>query len=304
MDLAKLSAFTVVAEELNFRKSAERLGMSQPPLTRLIASLEEDLGLSLFQRTTRKVSLTAAGLLLFNEARSIFSKLEKIEADVRAVSKIKRGTLEVGFSQTAFLARLPKIIEEFKLRLPGVRFELNQFPRAELIRGLNAGKLDLAFHEGDSEFEGLSRSAVTDEIMGVLVPKTHVFAKRKEIEFRDLKNETLILHPRSENSDHFARISQLCRTAKIEPKTYIKKPHESCPILVATGKGLSLTIAPARDLAFQETRFIPIKSLFLPVSIYWKPENTNPSLKSFLSTTLENQLFKVQTVECLSEIEI
>lgn len=304
MDLAKLRAFMVVAEELNFRKSAERLGMSQPPLTRLISNLEEELGVSLFERTTRKVDLTASGLLLFNESKTVFAKLEQIESDVRAVSKIKRGSLEVGFSQTAFLARLPRIIEEFKQRLPGVRFQLQQLPKSEIIHGLKSGKLDLGFHEGDSEVDGLSNKPVADEIMGVLVPKDHRFAKKKEIEFRDLKNETLILHPKSENTDHFARISQLCRTAKIEPKTYIKKPYESCPVLVATGYGLSLTIARARDLAFGETRFVPIKALFLPVSVYWKPENSNPSFKSFLSTALENQLFKVQDIECLSEVEI
>lgn len=305
MDLGKLNAFTVVAEELNFRRSAERLGMSQPPLTRLIASLEDDLGVKLFERTTRKVSLTAAGVLLFKETKSLQASLEKLEADVRAVGKIKRGKLAVGFSHTAFLARLPKILDAFKERLPTVELDLLQMSKNEVIKNLKSGKLDAGFFEGDLEVKELSRDRVSDEIMGVLVPKTHPFSKKKEIEFKDLKNETLILHPKQENVDYFDRVGQLCRTAKIQPQIYIKKKNESCPLLVVTGKGVLLTIASSRQMAFEQTRFVPVKSLFLPVSVYWQAENPSPTLKSFLSLVLENQLLRVQEgVECLADVEV
>ncbi len=305
MDLAKLNAFTVLAEELNFRRSAERLGMSQPPLTRLIASLEEDLGVKLFERTTRKVNLTAAGILLFKETKSLQASLQKIESDVRAVGKIKRGTLSVGFSHTAFLARLPKILDAFKERLPNVDLELFQMSRTEVLRDLKSGKLDAAFSEGDYEIEGYERERVSDEIMGVLVLKSHALAKKKEIDFKELKNETLILHPKQENADYFDRVGQLCRQAKIKPEIYIKKKNESCPLLVVTGKGVLLTIASSRQHAFEQTRFVPIRSLFLPVSVYWSPKNPSPTLRSFLSVALENPLLRIQEgVECLADVEM
>lgn len=305
MDLAKLEAFTIVAEELNFRRSAERLGMSQPPLTRLISGLEDDLGVKLFERTTRRVSLTAAGILLFKETKTLLQSLEKIEADVRAVGKIKTGKLKVGFSQTSFLARLPKILDAFTERLPKIDLDLLQMTKAEVSRDLRSGKIDVGFLEGDFDIKGLEREQVSDEVMGVLLPKHHPLAKRKEIEFKDLKNETLILHPKQENADYFDRVSQLCRAAKIQPEIYIKKKNESCPLLVATGKGVLLTIASSKDLALGQTRFVPIKALFLPVSVYWSEANPSSTLKSFMSLVLENQLLRVQEgVECLTDLKI
>ena len=299
MDIARLKAFIVVAEELNFRKSADRLGMSQPPLTRLIASLEEELDTPLFERTTRQVRITGAGVVLLKEAREIMSALGRIETEVRSMGKDRRGALKVGFSAAVFLARFPTIIEEFSNRFPKLKLDLQQDSTREILHGLKKGLFDIGFVEGITSDKNLESYQVQDEVLGVLLPKKHPLAKRKEIEFSELKNETIILHSKHEAEEFHSRISRLIQGLKEKPKIYIKNDRESCPILVATGKGVSLTIAGSQNFAMNETKFVPIKEMFLPVSVFWRKENENSSAQVFLSFVMENRSLKHQKGECL-----
>lgn len=299
MDLAKLKAFIVVAEELNFRKSADRLGMSQPPLTRLIASLEDELDTPLFERTTRQVRITGAGVVLLKEAREIMSSLGRIETEVRSMGKNRRGTLKIGFSAAVFLARFPVIIEEFSNRFPKVKLDLQQESSREILHGLKKGVFDIGFVEGITSHKDLESYQVQDEVLGVLLPKKHPLAKRKEIDFSELKNETIILHNKEEAEEFHARITRLIQGLNEKPKIYIKNDRESCPILVATGKGVSLTINGTQNIAMNETKFVPIKEMFLPVSVFWRKDDDNASSQVFLSFVKENRSLKHQKTECL-----
>ncbi|TGJ99732.1 LysR family transcriptional regulator [Leptospira semungkisensis] len=302
MDLSKLKSFIVVAEELNFRKSAEILGMSQPPLTRLISSFEEELSTKLFERTTRQVKLTGAGIFLLKEGRDIISKVESIEKEVRSIGKLKSGVLNIGFSTTTFMASLPQIIEEFRDRFPRIKFQLHQESRNRIRKGLKSAHFDICFLEGEIPEPGFEKYAVHDEVLGVLLPKKHPLTKKKEIELSELKNETIILHPKKDSGNFYDTIIQLFKQSGIKPKVYVKNERESCPILVATGKGVSLTILGAQNFAPADTQFVPIKKLYLPVSVFWVPENRNPSLKTFLSFVTESNVLKDRKAECLMDV--
>ncbi len=303
MDLSKLKSFIVVAEELNFRKSAEILGMSQPPLTRLISSLEEELSTKLFERTTREVKLTGAGVFLLKESRELIARTESLEKEVRSIGRLKTGHLSIGFSTTTFFASLPQIIREFQDRFPKLKLQLQQESRNRVLKGLRSDQFDVCFLEGTVSHEGLEKFSVHDEVLGVLLPKKHALAKRKEIELWELKDETIIFHPRNEAESFYDTISQLFKQSGIKPKIYVKNERESCPILVATGKGVSLTILGVQNIAPSETQFVPIKKLYLPVSVFWLPENNNPSLKTFLSFVIENSALKNKSAECLMDIK-
>ena len=301
MDLNKLKAFIVVAENLNFRRSAEILGMSQPPLTRLIAGLEKDLESVLFERTTRSVRLTAAGVVLLREAREIMGALDRIEMDLRAVGKIKKGVLNIGFSPTVFFARFSTIMNEFNERFPHVKTELHQDSKTEILKGLQDGRLDVGFLDAITTHPGLQSGVVQDEVMGVLLNKDHKLSRKKEISFSELKDETIILHPRAEAPEFHDRMLKLIRAVEPRPKVYIKGHNEVCPILVATKKGVSLTIAGANAFAPKETVFVPVKNLFLPVSVFWNDENISPSLKVFLGFVLEKRSIKQPQADCLMD---
>lgn len=299
MDFGKLKAFIVVAEELNFRKSAEILGMSQPPLTRLISSLEKELGTKLFERTTRSVQLTGAGVLLLKEAREIAGALSRIETEVRAAGRMKAGTLKIGFSRTAFMARFPDLIEEFQRRCPKIKLELQEVSSQDLLKKVEAGRYDVGFVEAVTSFPGLANQEVLQENLGVLLPLKHPLAKKKEIHLHELKNETIILHHRKEAEEFHDRISHLMKGIAKSPKIYIKAEGESCPILVAMGKGVSLTIANAMNFAPEHTRFVPIKDMFMPVHVFWRPGAEDASLKTFISFIAEKEAVLTKNTQCL-----
>lgn len=302
MDLKKLRAFIVVAEELNFRKSAEILGMSQPPLTRLISSLEEDLATPLFERTTRQVKLTSAGIFLLKEGREILFRMETTENEIRSIGKIRSGQMSIGFSATSFLARLPKIIDEFQIRFPKLKLELHQDSRKRILSGIKDGRFDIGFAEGLVLEKDFHSHLVKDEALGALLPQGHPLAKRKKIELADLKDDTIILHPRKEHHEFFDTVHQLFQQSGIAPKTYIKSEGESCPILVSLKKGVVLTIAASKNSAPEDTVFVPIENLHLPVSAVWLETNENPLLKSFLSFATENSVLGKQKAECLADL--
>lgn len=301
MDLTKLRAFIVVAEELNFRKSAEILGMSQPPLTRLISAFEEELSTQLFERTTRNVKLTGAGFLLLKEGKEIMSAVEKMEQEVRSIGKVKRGALSIGFSATAYLARLPRILDQFRDRFPKIDIELYQESKREILKGLKSGRFDTGILEGPIAQSDLQSHLIQDEVLGVLLPKKHPLAKRKEIDLIEIKNETIILHPEKDSQNFREMVHQIFRNIGEKPKLYLKNERESCPILVATGKGVSLTISGTKNIVPEETSFVPLKNLFLPVSALWDSSNENPALKSFLSFTESNRSLMSQNYVCLEE---
>lgn len=302
MDITKLKAFMVVAEQLNFRKSAEILGMSQPPLTRLIAAFESELGTPLFERTTRQVKLTGAGVFLLQESRRIMQNMEEVEKQVRSIGKMKRGDLKIGFSITAFLARLPRIIEEFHDRFPGIHVDLEQGSDREILKGLRTGHFDVGFIGGTMVADSLETMQVKDQPLGVLLPRRHRLAKRKEIDLTELKDDTIILHPRQESEVCYDTFAHLFAAADFHPNIYIKGERESCLILVATGKGVSLTVSGSQGFASEDTSFVPVKNLFMPVSAYWDAENRSASTKSFLSFVSENRSLKPQTIECLTDV--
>jgi DNA-binding transcriptional LysR family regulator len=301
MNLSKLQAFIVVAEELNFSRSARILGMSQPPLTRLIASLEEELAVKLFERTTREVSLTPAGIHLLRESRDVIARMEAIENEVRSIGKMKTGHVHIAFSQTAFSARLPKIIHEFQSQFPKIKIEVSQQKREAVLRGLRTGLYDFGFLEGFNEQDGFQSAIVKDEPLGVLFPISHTLAKRKSLTIKDLKNETIILHPRAEHKEFFDTIQMLFAQNNIAPKTYIKHEGESCPTLVSFHKGVILTIGSSQSFAPKDTHFVPIKDLQLPVRVFWTQQQLTLSQKSFLSFTLESSPHSPHKPECLQD---
>src|SRR6185369_11705098 len=142
MELRHLRYFVAVAEELNFRRAAERLHLAQPALSSQIKDLEEELGVRLFDRTTRSVLLTPTGQLFLKEARGILGATVKAEQLVRKAEQGLVGTLRVGVISPATGPLLAKILRHFHQKYPGVQLSLSSLTSAEQLRRLRAGELD------------------------------------------------------------------------------------------------------------------------------------------------------------------
>ncbi len=144
MELRHLRYFVVVAEEQNVTRAAERLHVSQPPLSRQIHDLEEDLGVGLFRRTGKSLALTEAGKIFLNEARAVLLRVDKAVETVRTVAQGDRGQLRIGYAPSLTVELLPKALREFEHERPGVRVSLHDLSTEECVQKLTARKLDVA----------------------------------------------------------------------------------------------------------------------------------------------------------------
>src|SRR3954453_10103995 len=143
MELRHLRYFVAVAEELHFRRAAERLHVSQPPLSQQIRALERELGVTLFERNRRRVELTAAGSALLGEARGILAAVEHAVDLTQRVARGEAGALSVGFVGSAMYGALPDVVREFRASRPGVELRLRELPTGAALEALAAGGIDV-----------------------------------------------------------------------------------------------------------------------------------------------------------------
>ncbi|WPU64317.1 LysR family transcriptional regulator [Peredibacter starrii] len=284
MESRELKAFVILAEELNFRKAAERLNMSQPPLSRLINQMEYDLGVKLFNRSTRQVELTGAGLHLLKKGKDLLSQMEKMEMEVRSLPKMKEKKLHFSFTHSAFHSNIPRIISSFKEQFPKVEIEIEEHTLSSLERFLKSGKVDIAFGVNDFKDSAIEKMAVQTHEIGVLVPIHNPLAKKKTIRPQDLEGETLIFHGKHENLGFQSEFLEYLKSKDVHPKVYYKKRKESCPTLVTHGKGLLIT-----SRSMMHTRegaiFVPFAEYSPRLKIFanWARENKSLPLQMFLN---------------------
>ncbi|ABS27844.1 LysR substrate-binding domain-containing protein [Anaeromyxobacter sp. Fw109-5] len=285
MDVRELRAFVIVASELNFRRAADRLHMSQPPLSRLIAGLERDLRVRLLERSTRSVSLTPAGRLLFREAPAVLDRMEALEQRVRERGRSAGQATRIGLSPAGFATWVPERVARFERDGAAGGVELTSNVPDRLLRDLRLGRLDaICLETAEGEAPGLERWVVHEDTVGVLLPSTHRWARRRSLGLMDLEGETLIVHPRHEHAHLYERQQRTLREAGIRYRLYTKRPTESCAILVARGKGLLLS---ARSYARQRpsnTRFVPLRErgLKFQVALLWRKDAAGPEILRLL----------------------
>jgi DNA-binding transcriptional LysR family regulator len=288
MDLRELKAFTVVARELNFRKAAEVLGMTQSPLSRLIANLEHSLGVKLLTRSTRAVELTGEGVHLLNRALKILQETEALEKELKSLNK--RTTIRISLHHAAIHSHFPKLVSSFKEQFPKIEIELDEIPSSQVERKLLDGDLDVSIGLQKSDEPELESMAVDVHELGLLIPAKHSLAKKKQVKLTELSGETLIFHGKGDQLGFQADFHKFLRRKNIPVNIYFKKAGESCPNLVVLGKGLLIT---SRSLVpFSENAQFASFANFSPkmkVFALWRVKNLNPDLKAFISFLEQNK---------------
>jgi DNA-binding transcriptional LysR family regulator len=245
MELRHLRYFVAVAEELNFTRAAERLGIGQPPLSLQIRQLEEDLGTQLFRRKARGVELTAAGKLLLEEARSILRQVERARTGVRRRARGETGRVILGSSGgTYFHPLIPAIIREYNVRYPGVILNPQASNTALLLARLRAEQIDAAFVRSlADDSEGLAIHLLVDEPAVMVVPKHHRLAATSPVPLQSFAGEPFILYPRELNPDYYDRVIAACRDAGFEPRLGQQAP-QILPVIPMVAAGLGVSIVP------------------------------------------------------------
>jgi DNA-binding transcriptional LysR family regulator len=268
MELRHLRYFVVVAEEQNVTRAAERLHVSQPPLSRQIRDLEEELGVALFQRTAKSVALTAAGKIFLNEARAVLLQAEKAVQTVRAVASGDHGQLRVGYAPSLTVALLPKALRSFEASTPGVRVTLHDLSTEECVQKLNARKLDVALtvRPSGSSMRGLTFEKLTTYPICCAVPVTHPLAKKRTIALARLREEKLLGYSQEDYPEYFDWLAHIFKPNPFDPHNV--EEYDSATGLVAAveaGRGIALVSTSMKCLTGPRVKLLPISPPLPPL---------------------------------------
>lgn len=253
IELRRLRAFVTVVEEGNITRAAARLHIQQPPLTRLLQGLEEELGVKLLQRLPRGVRTTEAGSVLFNEARTLLTRAEKLTEAVHRAARGEQGHLAIGFTSSAALHPfVPNLLRRYRDILPGITTLLEEAGSGELMEALVDERLDVAFVRSPvSGIPGLLIEPVLLEPMLIALPVGHRLAidSSEKVPLTELIHEPLILYRRPAGQGLYDAILAACHRAGFSPRIVQEAPRLPATLnLVGAGLGLSIVPASMRRL--------------------------------------------------------
>lgn len=259
MELRQLRYFVAVAEELHFGRAAERLHMSQPPLSTQVRRLEREIGADLLRRSTRRVTLTTAGEAFYARALSVLEALDAAVEEAREADAGRRGALRVGFVSSANFSVLPPAIRSFREDRPGVRLDLRPLPSSEQIAALHAGTIDLGLLRLPALGTGLRLETVLSEPFVVVVPRWHRLAERQALDISDFADEPMVLFPYQQMPGFVGQVLQMFDAAGRAPRIAQQAIHHETAIgLVAAGVGLSILPASAARISTPDVRCVPL----------------------------------------------
>ena len=289
--LARLSCFIAVAEELHFGRAAERLHMTQPPLSRQIQQLENELGVQLIDRTTRSVTLTPAGVAFLPDARRILQLAEGAALTVKRVPAGDLGTVVVGFTAASAHAVLPRLLDKAREQLPDVQLELREMVTAAQIEGLMTGELDLGMARPPLKRPGLVSRPLLHEQLVAAVPSAHPLAALpRQLTLTDLDGQDVIMYSPVEARYFNELLISTFTIAGATPRyvQYVTQVHTML-VLVRSGIGIALVPASAATLHPNDVVFRSVGAFReRPVELdaVWRGDSTNPALLRLLRDVL------------------
>ncbi|MCE0483559.1 MAG: LysR substrate-binding domain-containing protein [Methylacidiphilales bacterium] len=265
-----LRYFVVVAEEQNVTRAAERLHLSQPPLSRQIRDLEEELGVELFRRTAKSLALTEAGKIFLAEARAVLLRAEQAVQTVSAMAKGERGHLRVGYAPSLTVEFLPRALKLFEPENLGVKISLHDLSTEECTQRLKGRKLDVALivRPLGRALRGLTFEKVAEYPFYVAVAVSHPFARKRLVSPAQLKNERLMAYNREDYPEQAELLQQLFAPYGFEPQ--LADECDSATSLIAAveaGRGVALVASSMRCLAGPRLKFLPLKPKLPPITV-------------------------------------
>ena len=284
--LNQLRCFVAVAEELHFGRAAERLNMTQPPLSRPIQVLERILGVSLLDRTSRSVTLTHAGTAFLHEARRVLRLADTAAINARRIAQGDAGHIAIGFTAASGYSILPKLIQIARAELPNIDLTLREMVTHEQIEALVEARIDIGLLRPPVNRVEFATAPLTNEPLLAALPAGDPRLARDELDLADFDGAPFIMYS-PEGAQYFHdMLLSLLRRAGVAPAfvQHMSQIH-SMLALVHAGLGAALVPAAAASLHFDAVHFRPVRtepSKPVELVMTWRTTNPNPSLHRFL----------------------
>ncbi|MYN08243.1 LysR family transcriptional regulator [Pseudoduganella aquatica] len=291
IDLKQLKYFLAVAEEKSFSRAAERLHISQPPLSQQIMKLESELGVRLFARTTRTFELTVAGKALMSEASELLAKMRMTIDTIRQIDRGEVGRLRVGIVGSAMWGPIPSLLEEFQSKFPRVTWTIHEFGPTVQYDALRAKQIDVGFwrepklNEDDLRNDNLRQELCFRENVCVALNEHHPLAKQDAIELTDIANEPMLTLALDKSA--FPRyLIQCCVKAGFQP-TIFQEASEPQTLLAMVGAGLGVALLPETTsrIGWPGVVFVPIRTNPPSANLYitYTTLDDAPVVRAFLN---------------------
>lgn len=287
--LKHLSTFVAVAEELNFHRAAERLSMTQPAVSRFMLELEERLGVTLLERTTRKVRLTEPGRYLLEEAREILNRIEIAENTVRMLASGTRTILRIGYTTITGHSLVPDIAREFRLANPDTRLELTYLHSPAQRDKILQGQIDFGFIETSFQSPEIETSPIAHHRLVALLPPEHPLAAKGFVTIEDLAREQLVMGTHAEwptlrriVADAFEDAGQVMSVAQETPSLV------GILGLITAGVGITIFTGMPRfcgEHAIAPRPIVTNPPVTIQTHLAWRRAGVSPEMRHFIETS-------------------
>jgi DNA-binding transcriptional LysR family regulator len=277
-------SFTTVAEELHYGRAARRLHITQPALSRQIRDLERALGVTLFDRTSRRVTLSRTGQAILGQARRALTESDRALRLARLAAHGEWGELTIGVLPAVTLTLLPAIIRAYRGSHPAIAVTISEDFDDEQLAALAAGRIDAGFLRAAAPPPGMRLQALLTEQLVAALPADHRLARHEELALSELADEPFVFFPRHRSVLAYDEFIASCRAAGFSPAIVQEASGTSALGLVAAGLGVTVLAASYQALSLAGVRFIPLAGHQLTLQLAWAAGNTNTALPAFLET--------------------
>lgn len=239
MDIQHLKYFVEVAKQRNFTKASQILLVSQPSISKMIKSLEDELKVTLLDRSERQIKLTDAGVIVYDQALKILQSVEDVYASVNELVQVKKGTIKLGLMPTTGVLLFPTILAGFKKEYPQIDIQMLEYSAKQLNHRVEQGEIDVGITVRPDNYQLFEIIPLFSEELVVLVDREHWLAESESICLSDLKNESFILL--TEEFVLHDVVTQACKLSGFQPTvTFKSSMWDLIGEMVATQLGISL----------------------------------------------------------------
>jgi len=284
IEFRHIKYFLAVAEDLHFRKAAERLFISQPGLSRQIKHMEDDLGIKLFERHNRKVELTKPGKYLQKELAKNLKNLEHIFKHAKLLNDGIGGDLKFGYVGSAMQEIIPNLLVQFRKEHPDVVFSLKEMDNKKQIESLLSHDVDMGFVRLERVPRGLEILPILKETFCLVLPEKHPITAKEFVDLSQFKDESFILFDPKYSASYYEKVMQIFDDSGFSPIISHSTIHASS-IYKLVENNFGISIVPKSLLNnHQGVQFIELDMISqrTVLSVVWNTENKNPILNTIL----------------------